>query len=136
MGESWRIGVHESERTDLVTKGPFGLVRNPIFTAMLVTGAGIALVVPNFIAVAGWMLLLIATELQVRVSKSPTCDATTATPTAITWPASADPSRPSTYRPTAARVTSRVPPSREPAAWATIPARPPKSSAALRQSPP
>ncbi|WP_206051727.1 methyltransferase family protein [Nocardioides ferulae] len=71
MRESWRIGVDESEQTDLVTKGPFGLVRNPIFTAMLVTGAGIAVVVPNFIAVAGWMLLLIATELQVRVVEEP-----------------------------------------------------------------
>ena len=71
MGESWRIGVDESERTDLVTKGPFGLVRNPIFTAMLVTGTGIALVVPNLIAVAGWVLLLIAIELQVRVVEEP-----------------------------------------------------------------
>lgn len=71
MGESWRIGVDESEQTDLVTIGAFGLVRNPIFTAMLVTGAGIALVVPNLIAVAGWMLLLIAAELQVRVVEEP-----------------------------------------------------------------
>lgn len=71
IGESWRIGVDQSEQTDLVTSGPFGLVRNPIFTAMLVTGAGITLVVPNLMAVAGWVLLLVAIELQVRVVEEP-----------------------------------------------------------------
>ena len=34
MGASWRIGVDEAERTDLVTTGVFAHVRNPIFTAM------------------------------------------------------------------------------------------------------
>lgn len=71
MGESWRVGVDETEHTELVTTGPFGLVRNPIFTAMLTTGAGIALVVPNPIAVLGWVLLLVAIELQVRVVEEP-----------------------------------------------------------------
>ena len=33
MGASWRIGVDESERTDLVTDGPFAIVRNPIYSA-------------------------------------------------------------------------------------------------------
>jgi protein-S-isoprenylcysteine O-methyltransferase Ste14 len=71
MGESWRVGVDEDERTALVVDGPFALVRNPIFTAMLVTGAGIALVVPNVIALLGWALLLVAIELQVRVVEEP-----------------------------------------------------------------
>ncbi|MPZ93596.1 MAG: hypothetical protein GEU96_01520, partial [Propionibacteriales bacterium] len=50
MGESWRIGVGEAERTTLVTGGPFGSVRNPIFTAMAVTGLGLTLAVPNAVA--------------------------------------------------------------------------------------
>lgn len=29
MGTSWRIGIDETERTELVTNGPFALVRNP-----------------------------------------------------------------------------------------------------------
>lgn len=29
MSTSWRIGVDETERTELVTNGPFALVRNP-----------------------------------------------------------------------------------------------------------
>lgn len=71
MGTSWRIGVDESERTDLVTTGPFALVRNPIFTAMALTGLGLALMVPNAVAVAGAVLLLVALHLQVRVVEEP-----------------------------------------------------------------
>jgi protein-S-isoprenylcysteine O-methyltransferase Ste14 len=71
MGASWRIGVDDNERTELVTTGPFGLVRNPIFTAMAVTGIGLALMVPNVVALAGAVLLLVALHLQVRVVEEP-----------------------------------------------------------------
>lgn len=71
MGNSWRVGVRESERTELVTDGLFAVVRNPFFAASLLTGAGIALVVPNVVALLGWSLLLAAVELQVRVVEEP-----------------------------------------------------------------
>ncbi|UMG94907.1 isoprenylcysteine carboxylmethyltransferase family protein [Nocardioides sp. TF02-7] len=71
MGDNWRVGVDEDEHTALVTHGPFALVRNPIFTAMIVTGAGIALIVPNVIALLGWIVLVVAIELQVRVVEEP-----------------------------------------------------------------
>ncbi|WP_256841161.1 methyltransferase family protein [Ornithinimicrobium cryptoxanthini] len=71
MGDNWRVGVDEDERTELVISGSFAMVRNPIFTAMLVTGAGIALVVPNGIALGSWVLLLLAVQLQVRVVEEP-----------------------------------------------------------------
>ena len=71
MGTSWRIGVDPDERTDLVTQGPFGLVRNPIFSAMIPTGLGLALMVPNIAALAGFAALVIALELQVRVVEEP-----------------------------------------------------------------
>ena len=35
MGQSWRIGVDDSEKTELVITGLFALVRNPIFAAMI-----------------------------------------------------------------------------------------------------
>ena len=59
MGESWRIGVDPNETTTLVRSGVFGWVRNPIFTAMLVFGAGLALVTPNVVALAAFVLLLL-----------------------------------------------------------------------------
>jgi protein-S-isoprenylcysteine O-methyltransferase Ste14 len=71
MGDSWRIGVDPGERTTLVRSGVFGRVRNPIFTAMLTFGAGIALVTPNVVALLGFALLLITIELQVRVVEEP-----------------------------------------------------------------
>jgi len=71
MGDSWRIGVDPGERTALVRSGVFGRVRNPIFTAMLIFGFGIALVTPNVVAVVGFVLLLATIEMQVRAVEEP-----------------------------------------------------------------
>lgn len=71
MGDSWRIGVNRNERTTLVRTGVFGRVRNPIFTAMLVFGLGIALITPNVVATVGFVLLVATIELQVRVVEEP-----------------------------------------------------------------
>jgi protein-S-isoprenylcysteine O-methyltransferase Ste14 len=71
MGTSWRIGVDATERTALVTTGAFAWVRNPIFTAMALTGAGLALMAPNVVALLGLVLLVVALQLQVRVVEEP-----------------------------------------------------------------
>jgi protein-S-isoprenylcysteine O-methyltransferase Ste14 len=71
MGDSWRIGVDPRETTTLVRTGVFGWVRNPIFTAMITFGFGIALVTPNLVALAGFLLLVAAIELQVRIVEEP-----------------------------------------------------------------
>jgi protein-S-isoprenylcysteine O-methyltransferase Ste14 len=71
MGDSWRIGVDESERTELVTAGPFAVVRNPIFAAMVPTTLGLTLLVPNVVALAAFLALLAALELQVRLVEEP-----------------------------------------------------------------
>jgi protein-S-isoprenylcysteine O-methyltransferase Ste14 len=71
MGDSWRIGVDPGETTTLVRGGAFSSVRNPISTAMLTFGAGIALVTPNAVAIAGFVLLFASIELQVRVVEEP-----------------------------------------------------------------
>lgn len=71
MGASWRIGVDPAERTQLVTSGPFALVRNPIFAAMLPTALGLTLLVPSWVAIAGLVGLVAALELQVRVVEEP-----------------------------------------------------------------
>jgi protein-S-isoprenylcysteine O-methyltransferase Ste14 len=71
MGDSWRIGVDPSETTTLVRSGVFSWVRNPIFSAMLVFGLGIALVTPNIVAIVGFALLVVTIELQVRIVEEP-----------------------------------------------------------------
>ncbi len=71
MGDSWRIGVDHDERTELVTDGPFARVRNPIFSAMIPTALGLAMLVPSPVAIAAAVALAIALELQVRVVEEP-----------------------------------------------------------------
>jgi protein-S-isoprenylcysteine O-methyltransferase Ste14 len=71
MGDSWRIGVESDERTELVTDGPFALVRNPIYSAMIPTVLGLALLVPSALALAAFAGLIVALELQVRIVEEP-----------------------------------------------------------------
>ena len=71
MGSSWRVGVDPSERTALRTDGPFRWVRNPIFSWMITTAAGLALLVPNAASLAGLAALVLGIELQVRLVEEP-----------------------------------------------------------------
>ncbi len=71
MGDSWRIGVDQEERTALVIDGPFQAVRNPIFAGMIPTSLGIALLVPNALAVVALVLLVAALETQTRLVEEP-----------------------------------------------------------------
>ena len=71
MGASWRIGVSEDQGTDLITGGWFSVIRNPIYTAMLVGWTGFALMVPTWLAFAAVVVIGIGLELQVRVVEEP-----------------------------------------------------------------
>lgn len=73
MGASWRIGVNPAERTGLVTSGIFAVVRNPIFTAMLIAAIGFTLMVGNVVALLGLAALIGALEVQVRAVEEPYC---------------------------------------------------------------
>jgi len=71
MGASWRVGVDHTERTTLITSGAFRLARNPIFTAMTVTSAGMSLLVPNIVSIAATAVLIASVQLQVRAVEEP-----------------------------------------------------------------
>jgi protein-S-isoprenylcysteine O-methyltransferase Ste14 len=71
MGRSWRVGVDPGERTELVTGGVFGLVRNPVFTAMVTASAGLTAMVPSVPQFLALACLVAAVELQVRVVEEP-----------------------------------------------------------------
>ena len=71
MGDAWRIGVDEQETTTLVRTGVFGRVRNPIYTAGFAFAIGIALLTPNLVAFAAFVLLIATIELQVRRVEEP-----------------------------------------------------------------
>lgn len=55
MKESWRIGIDEENKTELITNGFFAFSRNPIFLGIIITNIGLFLVLPN-----AFTLLIIA----------------------------------------------------------------------------
>jgi protein-S-isoprenylcysteine O-methyltransferase Ste14 len=71
MGDAWRIGVDERERTELVARGLFRFCRNPIFSSMILLLAGVALLVPNAIALAALVAGVVGLEIQVRLVEEP-----------------------------------------------------------------
>ncbi|MBW0088822.1 isoprenylcysteine carboxylmethyltransferase family protein [Pseudonocardia sp. KRD-184] len=71
MGASWRIGVDERERTELVTTGIFSRVRNPIFTGMAGVSAAAALMAPTPVAAVAVTALVAAVQIQVRIVEEP-----------------------------------------------------------------
>jgi protein-S-isoprenylcysteine O-methyltransferase Ste14 len=71
MGESWRVGVSEEERTDLITGGWFSVCRNPIYTAMIAGWSGFALMVPTWLGFAAVVVIATGLELQVRFVEEP-----------------------------------------------------------------
>ncbi len=71
MGSSWRIGVDNSEQTDLVTGGLFAIVRNPIFSFVGFTAVGFFLLTPNTLSLIAVLCNLAFVQLQVRVIEEP-----------------------------------------------------------------
>lgn len=71
MGRSWRIGVDVAEATDLVTDGPFRLVRNPIFTALMMIQVGTATMALSWLSLVGAALMITACQLQTRRVEEP-----------------------------------------------------------------
>ena len=74
MGASWRADVEPDLRTDLVTTGPYRLVRNPVLTSTATTIVGLALMVPNVLAVIMLVLSLVSMQIQVRLVEEPYLD--------------------------------------------------------------
>ena len=71
MASSWRIGVDERERTELVTGGMFAIVRNPIFSLMVLASIGFALACPTPLALLAPPLLALGLALQERLVEEP-----------------------------------------------------------------
>ena len=68
MSKSWRIGIDEKHKTELITKGIFSISRNPIFLGMILTVFGLFLIIPNaitfFLALATYFIIQIQIRLE------------------------------------------------------------------------
>lgn len=69
MGESWRIGIDQRNRTNLVQRGVFSLSRNPIFLGMILTLLGLFLVIPNAITLLTFVMGAVLIQVQVRLEE-------------------------------------------------------------------
>lgn len=63
MQKSWRIGIDEDVKTDLVQRGLFKVSRNPIFLGMRIMLAGLFLILPN----AVMLTILVAGEILIQI---------------------------------------------------------------------
>lgn len=50
MGDNWRMGINRKEKNTLVTRGPYGVVRHPIYLFQIVMLLGVAFLLPTLIA--------------------------------------------------------------------------------------
>lgn len=71
MGSSWRIGVDESEETELVDQGLFALSRNPIYIGVLIVGIGFIVLVPHSAVLVSWLIAAVGIHLQVTRVEEP-----------------------------------------------------------------
>jgi protein-S-isoprenylcysteine O-methyltransferase Ste14 len=69
MGRSWRVGI-DPTRTELVTHGLFAIVRNPIYTSVLLVLAAVFLVTPSAWTASGALFGAFLLALQTRLEEA------------------------------------------------------------------
>jgi len=70
MASSWRIGIDEKNKSELVTKGLFSISRNPIFLGIMIANVGLFLVIPNAFTLMIVSLSTISINTQIRLEES------------------------------------------------------------------
>ena len=71
MGAAWRIGVDESEQTELVTTGIYSLIRNPIYSGVMLFVIGLLFLLPNIYMLLSILIGYLSIELHVRYVEEP-----------------------------------------------------------------
>jgi protein-S-isoprenylcysteine O-methyltransferase Ste14 len=69
MRDSWRIGIDEENKTELITTGFFSLSRNPIFLGIMIANVGLFLVLPNAFTLLIISLSTISVNTQIRLEE-------------------------------------------------------------------
>ena len=70
MANSWRIGIDENNKTELVTKGFFSMSRNPIFLGIMIANVGVFLVLPNAFTLLIISLSTLSINTQIRLEEA------------------------------------------------------------------
>jgi len=69
MRDSWRIGIDEVNKTELITSGFFSLSRNPIFLGIMIANGGLFLALPNAFTLLIVSLSTISINTQIRLEE-------------------------------------------------------------------
>ncbi len=69
MNKSFRIGIDENTKTDLVTNGIFSISRNPIYVGLISGFVGLFLVTPNAATLIFLLLIVLLIQVQVRLEE-------------------------------------------------------------------
>jgi len=69
MSKSWRIGIDEENKTELVTAGLFSISRNPIFLGMILSVTGIFLIIPNALTFFLCLSTYFVIQIQIRLEE-------------------------------------------------------------------
>jgi len=70
MKKSWRIGIDDKNRTELITQGLFSISRNPIFLGIMVANMGLFLIIPNAFTLLIVSLSAVSINTQIRLEES------------------------------------------------------------------
>lgn len=66
MGASWRVGIDEKVKTQLITTGLYGLIRNPTYLGLFLLNIGVWLIWPTWTIFLLNILFILFLEIQVR----------------------------------------------------------------------
>lgn len=66
MGASWRVGIDEERRTDLVTSGLYRYIRNPTYLGLFILCAGVWFIWPTWTITVFVLVFYLMLEVQVR----------------------------------------------------------------------
>jgi len=69
MKDSWRIGIDNDMKTELVTSGLFSVSRNPVFLGMIVSLIGLFLITPNAVSLLFLILGYVLIQVQIRLEE-------------------------------------------------------------------
>ncbi len=69
MRESWRIGIDEENKSELITDGFFSFSRNPIFLGIMIANTGLFFILPNAFTLLIVALSTVSINTQIRLEE-------------------------------------------------------------------
>jgi protein-S-isoprenylcysteine O-methyltransferase Ste14 len=69
MKNSWRIGIDNEIKTELITNGFFSISRNPIFFGMILSLVGLFLITPNALTAIFLIIGYVLIQIQIRLEE-------------------------------------------------------------------